>query len=99
MSENFIELKFKNTLTDLSGNRLGDEVYDTQISHKIDIERKNIVRFPDTVEYIGSSFIEGMYKKLGEKYGKRKAAEIMELTSENEECKKKIEKSLRAFGV
>lgn len=99
MSENIIELEFKSTLTDLSGNRLGDKVYDTQVSDKIDVERKNIVRFPATVEYVGSSFIEGMYKKLGEKYGKKKAAEIMEMTSENEECKKKIEKSRKAFGV
>lgn len=99
MKENIINLKFKGTLKDLSGNRLGDEVYAKQISEKIDIGKKNIVYFPDTIEYVGSSFIEGMYKQLAEKYGKREATEIMKLVSQNQECKTKIEKSLKAFGV
>ena len=99
MKENIINLKFRGTLTDLSGNRLGDEVYVAQISKKIDIGKKNIVHFPDTIEYLGSSFIEGMYKRLAEKYGKKEATEIMQLTSQNEECKRKIEKSIKAFGV
>lgn len=40
MKENIINLKFRGTLTDLSGNRLGDEVYVAQISKKIDIGKK-----------------------------------------------------------
>ena len=46
-----------------------------------------------------SSFIEGLYKKIGEKYGKTKALEIMKLHAENSEANEKIIESIDTFGV
>ena len=96
---NNIELVFNKMITNLAGNRFGKDVYIEQIEKKIDINQKNIVIFPVQIEDIASSFIEGIYKVLGERYGKLNALEIMELHAENEETQEKIDDSIKTFGV
>lgn len=98
-NNNIIELQFKNTVTNLAGNRLGNDVYLKQIESKLDITVLNVVIFPETIEDIASSFIEGLYKKLGEKYGKSKALNLMELKAKNVETDEKIKESIDTFGV
>ena len=83
--ENHIELIFPKTITNLAGNRFGKDVYIEQIEKKLDINKKNIIVFPVEIEDIASSFIEGIYKVLGERHGKINALEIMQLFAKNEE--------------
>lgn len=97
--ENRIELVFDKLITNLAGNRYGKEVYTDQIEKKIDINKKNIVIFPMEIEDVASSFIEGLYKILGERYGKQNALGIMELQAKNGEAQEKITNSIRTFGV
>lgn len=97
--ENNIELVFDKMITNLAGNRFGKNVYMEQIEKKIDVNKKNIVIIPSEIEDIASSFIEGIYKMLGEKYGKPNAVQIMELLAKNEETQEKIENSIKTFGV
>lgn len=99
MEKNIIELKFSKVDTNLAGNRLGNDIFVEQVEPYLDYSRTNIVVFPDTIEDIASSFIEGMYKKLGEKYGKTKAIQIMSLDAKNNETKEKICESIETFGV
>lgn len=97
--ENSIELVFDKMITNLAGNRFGKEVYADQIESRININQKNIIIIPIEIEDIASSFIEGIYKILGEQHGKVNALKIMELYAENKETQEKIEDSIRAFGV
>ena len=96
---NNIELVFDKVITNLAGNRYGKEVYTEQIENKIDINQKNIIIFPIEIEDIASSFIEGIYKVLGERHGKINALDIMELQAKNEEAQEKIDNSIKTFGV
>lgn len=99
MDNNIIELKFENIVTNLAGNRLGNDVYLKQIEPELDETKLNVVVFPETIEDIASSFIEGLYKNLGEKYGKSTALSIMELKAKNDDTDEKIKESIDTFGV
>lgn len=96
---NTILLQFEKTMTNLAGNRMGNKVYKENVAPKIDENSTNIVVFPDIIEDIASSFIEGMYKELGEKYGKNTAKQIMILEAENKETNENIKESIDTFGV
>lgn len=97
--ENVIQLKFDKMITNLAGNRYGNEIFVSQIERNIDYSKLNIVVFPDAIEDIASSFIEGIYKNIGEKYGKTKALEIMVLRAGNSDAQEKIDESIDTFGV
>lgn len=99
MVENKINLVFRNTVTNLAGNRLGNEVFCDQVKDRIDEDKLNIVVFPVVIEDIASSFIEGFYKYLAEKYGKDRALDIMQLRAEHPDSGKKISDSIRTYGV
>ena len=89
--ENVIRLEFDKVTTNLAGNRYGNEIFEKQI--------ENIVMFPNAIEDIATSFIEGIYKIIGEKYGKTKALEIMVLRADNCDAQDKIDESIETFGV
>lgn len=99
MMENNINLVFRKTVTNLAGNRLGNEVFCDQVKDKIDEDKLNIVVFPMVIEDIASSFIEGFYKYLAEKHGKDRALDIMQLRAEHPDSEKKISDSIRTYGV
>lgn len=99
MAENNITLVFRKTVTNLAGNRLGNEVFCDQVKDKIDENKLNIVVFPMVIEDIASSFIEGFYKNLAEKYGKDRALHIMQLRAEHPDSARKISDSIRTYGV
>ena len=88
--ENNIRLEFKNNVTNLAGNRLGNEIFCKQVKDKIDENKINVVIFPMIIEDIASSFIEGFYKNLAEKYGKEMALNIMKLKAEHPESEKRL---------
>ena len=96
---NRIILQFEKTMTNLAGDRMGNKVYKEKVAPELDENSTNVVVFPSVIEDIASSFIEGMYKELGEKYGKGAARQIMILEAENEETNEKIKESIDTFGV
>lgn len=95
---NKIEIKVDKTLNNLAGNRFGRSIYQEQIKADIDENATNVVVLPKQIEDIASSFIQGMYSELSEKYGRERALDMMVLQSENEEVAKKIEYSLRVYS-
>lgn len=100
MSELKIILDFPKATTDLTGNRLGRKTFEEQVKPKIDGESKKvIVEFPETINDIGTSFIQGMYAFLSEKYGSDKALDKMTLWSEKQETNTKIQKVIDIYGI
>ena len=99
MENNIINLKFDKMITNLSGNRLGVKVFKDQVKDKFVAEKQNEVVFPQQIEDIASSFIQGLYSEISEKYGKIEAQNFMILTSQNKKAQEKIEESIRTYGV
>ncbi len=94
-----IELSFDKLINNLAGNRFGREIYQSQAKAQIVLDGKNLILLPSQVEDIASSFIQGFYSELSEKYGREQALKIMEFQSENPYVKEKIAESIAVYGV
>ena len=99
MEKNIINLEFNKLITNLSGNRLGVKVFKDQVKDIFVPGKQNEVVFPEQIEDIASSFIQGLYSEISEKYGKIEAQNFMILTSQNNKAQEKIEESIRTYGV
>lgn len=97
--ENRIELKFGAAAKDLTGNTFGRKTFEIQVKPYWKDDIQNLVIIPDTIEDIGSSFIQGIYTELKETYGKNQALEHMRLDCDRPAVKEKIEKAIRAYGI
>lgn len=62
--ENRIEIKGINSISRLSGNTYGQTIYTDQIEPQLNMSSKNILIFPNTVEGVAISFVEGILSKL-----------------------------------
>ncbi|MBJ7628167.1 hypothetical protein [Weissella confusa] len=80
-----IKLDFSDkTLTGLAGYEYGMEVYEKQIKSKIsefDIEHGFTIVFPDTIENIASSFVQGFFENLIGKVGYENIQKIVKINS------------------
>ncbi|MBE5868263.1 MAG: hypothetical protein E7293_04790 [Lachnospiraceae bacterium] len=94
-----IKLSFDKMITNLAGNRFGRETYKNQVKNQVAMEQEFCVIIPDVIEDIASSFIQGFYSELCEKYGNEKARQLMKLTSPNEYVTNKIQESIETYGV
>ena len=72
-----IVLQFNESITDLAGNRMGNWVYREQIASKLNGSDTVTVMIPERIDSVASSFVEGVYKELGERYGRQKAEQMM----------------------
>ena len=94
-----IELEFPKATSDLTGNKLGRTVYEMQIEASIDEKGHLEAIIPETINDVGASFVQGIYAKLSEKYGKDKALELLEIKSLNGDTNNKISRVIDVYGV
>lgn len=99
LTNNEIKLKFDKTLNNLAGNRFGRLTYQNQIKEKIKDDCINYVIIPDEIEDVASSFVQGLYSEISEKYGRERAIELMVIKSVNKELLEKIDYSLKVYGL
>ena len=97
--ENRIELKFGVSTQDLTGNSLGRKTFEVQVKPYLKENEENVVVIPSEIDDIGSSFIQGIYTFLKEKYGKSEALKIMKIDRDKQTIIQKIEKSIKAYGI
>lgn len=71
-----IELTLNSQLTGLAGNRFGREIYRKQIADKMTDEGVLAV-LPENITNVASSFYEGLFADLSEKYGQERAHELL----------------------
>lgn len=64
-----IELKFDKSISRLAGNSLGQEIYKQQVEGKIDFSGMTTIVFPEYIEDIAISFIQGFTTKIFEGIG------------------------------
>lgn len=74
-----IILKLNNTITRLAGNEYGKKIFEEQVKEKINYDKKNIIVFPDTIENIAISFVQGFSQEIMESISLDEIHEIIEI--------------------
>lgn len=66
---NKIELSFDKAQTCLAGFPYGEDVYKQQVEGKINIDDNVEIVFPDQIEMVASSFVQGFFSVLVKQIG------------------------------
>lgn len=66
---NKIELRFDKAQTCLAGFPYGKDVYKQQVEGKINIDDNVEIIFPDQIEMVASSFVQGFFSVLVKQIG------------------------------
>ncbi|SJZ61294.1 hypothetical protein [Anaerorhabdus furcosa] len=97
-NEIYIEFETK-SLTRISGNPLGREIYDRQIKGKFDINKLNIVIFPDYIEGVSISFVQGLLSGILENINLDELNSKFKFVCKNTRVQNKIMDSIFATYV
>lgn len=82
--DNYVNLDLSKDLTCLAGFLLGKKVYEYQVYGKIDIHKPFTIVFPQHIELITSSFVEGLFSKPLEIIGFEKLKENINIKTSSE---------------
>jgi len=96
-----IELNFKNTIAGLAGFKYGQEVYEKHaedILGNLENNDKIIIRFPNNIQRIASSFIQGFFSVLIQKYGVTYIKEKINIKSIDERLEKQVMDKIDLIG-
>lgn len=90
-----ITLKFDNTITRLAGNPYGKKIYEDQIKDNYtDYSEKLLITFPNNIEKVASSFVQGFFSYLVSEIGYEGIDENISIKASSEELSKLILKRL-----
>lgn len=78
MSENIIKLEFRKDIRKLAGNKLGEETYDN-IKNNLDYNNLNVLVFPDYIDGVAISFVQGFTRNIFEKINKDEFTEYFKI--------------------
>ena len=67
--ENKVTLQFSKSITRLAGYKYGLSEYENQCKNKIDFKKPIIIEFPDNIEKLASSFIQGFFAEFIKEIG------------------------------
>lgn len=65
---NEIILTFDKTLIAIAGYEYGNKIFEEQVKSKYKSGEKNIIIFPEQIEYVAISFVQGFLKDLLKEY-------------------------------
>lgn len=89
-----ILLNFDKGTTRLAGNPYGRKEFQLQAKDKIDYTATNIIVFPNQIEKIASSFIQGFFAEIVEKVGYAKFDEVVKIEAKDDELANTIHSDL-----
>lgn len=92
--ENRIELKFEKATTRLAGNPYGRAVFNEQVKSKIDYTKMNIIVFPNSIEKIASSFVQGFFALIIEQVGYSEFDKYVKIETGKEELTRNMREDL-----
>lgn len=78
-----IVLNFDKSITNLSGNKYGRNVFESQVKGRFDNGQEISIEFPPEIENIASSFIQGFFEELVESVGVEGIRNNIEIKSNN----------------
>lgn len=71
MTEQKVALEIRDrSLTKLSGNSYGRKLFSEQVDGKIDLDQPFTIEFPEQIDYLASSFIQGFFGKIYTEIGR-----------------------------
>ena len=76
-----ITLSFDKSLTKLAGNPFGRSTYNNQAKSLIDFEQQIHIIFPDQIDNIASSFVQGFFEDIVFHIGIEGVAKNVDVTS------------------
>lgn len=59
-----IELNLDATITRLAGNQLGERIFNEQVKEEIKYDDRNVIKFPDFIDNVAISFVQGFVKEI-----------------------------------
>lgn len=89
-----IRLKFDKTLTGLAGYQFGASTYRTQVQDKICFENNITIEFPENIQRIASSFIQGFFEDIMNHIGIEGIEKKVTIISSRADMKKNIIQNL-----
>lgn len=91
---NKIELKFNKADTRLAGFPYGRKIFDEQVENKINYNDKITIIFPDQIEKIASSFVQGFFAEIVKNIGYSGIERQVEISARTPELISNIKKNI-----
>lgn len=92
--DNVIILKFEKSLTGLAGYDFGMETYNKQVDGKVDFSKEITLIFPENIQRIASSFVQGFFEKIIQQIGISGVKDSIIIKSSRVNMKEKIVNNL-----
>lgn len=92
--DNVIILKFEKSLTGLAGYDFGMETYNKQVDGKVDFSKEITLIFPENIQRIASSFVQGFFEKIIQQIGISGVRDSIIIKSSRVNMKEKIVNNL-----
>jgi hypothetical protein len=71
MTEQKVALEIRDrSLTKLAGNSYGRKLFSEQVDGKINLDQPFTIEFPEQIDYLASSFIQGFFGKIYTEIGR-----------------------------
>ena len=98
MNNNTFEIKIKDkTITRLLGNPFGKEVFFNQVKTGINYQEKITIIFPEHVERLVSSFVQGFFEEIKRNIGINGIIDNVDIVSSIDGLKDEIVESLKTY--
>lgn len=89
-----IYLKFPKSETSLAGFPYGDDVYQNQVKENISFEGDITIIFPDQIEKVASSFVQGFFANIVMAIGYKGIEKNVKIISKNDKLTASIRKNI-----
>ena len=91
---NIVEIEVDKSITGLAGYDYGKKIYTEQVKNKIDLQQNFVIVFPDNIQRMASSFIQGFFEEIVGEIGILGVERQLEVRSSNINFKEIIVKNL-----
>ncbi len=89
-----INLEFPKSETRLAGFPYGENVYQSQAKEKISFDEKITIIFPDQIEKVASSFVQGFFANIVMEIGYKGIEKNVIIKTKNENLTSSIRKNI-----
>ena len=89
-NEKIIKLQFDKTLSGLAGYEYGKQIYNEQVKYKIDFKQNICIEFPDNIQRIASSFVQGFFEEIIANAGISSVGNTIDIKCVNNELRQSI---------
>ena len=91
---NVVNLKFDKSLVALAGNPYGKSIFVNQVKGKYDLEDGIVICFPENIEKVASSFVQGFFSEWLNSEGLNEIREKVTIHSFSEKLSQSIMENL-----